>query len=226
MDQNYVQINRAGANLEAGGLTLPLQQAGFNVLIFNYRGAWGSGGKYNLKGKSEDVQAALEFLISNSETYKIDPTRISVVGHSAGGYSAILAGIEDSTLLCTVGVAPGGRFYSSLPPLSPEEESELDTAVRGFGGYTRRDQYYERLDRKDLVNMMSGLSGRPFMIIELTQDTVVPKEVITGYVDAARSAGATPFSHVEIESDHRFQVAGSRDALAKVVIGWLSENCN
>lgn len=215
----------AGATSGAGGLTLPLQSAGFNALIFNYRGAWGSGGKYSIKGRNEDVHAALAFLVSNSEKYKIDPTRISVVGHSFGGYNAIQAGIEDSTLLCTIGIAPLGRRSSSPSP-SPEQELELDNAIRGLGGYTARDFRNQRLDIVDLRILMKGLSGRPLMIIELTQDTVIPKEVVLSYADAARSAGAAPFSYVEIDSDHNLRVDGSREELAKVVVGWLSENCN
>ena len=54
----------AGAISGAGGLTLPLQSAGFNALIFNYRGAWGSGGKYSIKGRNEDVHAASSVRLS------------------------------------------------------------------------------------------------------------------------------------------------------------------
>src|SRR5437667_7165468 len=37
-------------------LAQPLQRAGFNVLAFNFRGAWGSGGSYGMIARIEDVK--------------------------------------------------------------------------------------------------------------------------------------------------------------------------
>ena len=93
------------------------------ALVFIHGGAW-SGGKrqdyyvythhfaslgyvtatvsYRLSGEApfpaavEDVKCALRYLRSHAEKYGIDPDRMAVVGGSAGGHLAMMAGYADA----------------------------------------------------------------------------------------------------------------------------------
>ena len=69
-----------------------MRRAGFNVLFFHYRGAWGSEGDYLISRQPEDVAAAIGFLRENAVRYRIDVNAISLLGHSLGGYAALAAG--------------------------------------------------------------------------------------------------------------------------------------
>ncbi len=50
-----------------GDLAQTIRRAGWNVLIFHYRGAWGSGGTFSFSNCVEDVRAALEYLRAAGE---------------------------------------------------------------------------------------------------------------------------------------------------------------
>ncbi|MGB9886057.1 MAG: alpha/beta hydrolase fold domain-containing protein [Moorellales bacterium] len=67
---------------------LDIAEAGYVVASIEYRVTPQS----TFPAPLEDVKAAIRFLRANAEMYGIDPDRIAVMGMSAGGYLAALAG--------------------------------------------------------------------------------------------------------------------------------------
>src|SRR5207247_5808074 len=67
-------------------LAQAVRRAGFNALVFHYRGAWGSPGTYSYSHVLEDVTAALTWLRDPTtvDSMRIDPKRLILVGHSLG----------------------------------------------------------------------------------------------------------------------------------------------
>ena len=64
-------------------------QAGYVIVSIDYRLA----PETKLKGIIEDVQDAFKWVREKGpDLYKIDPKRVAVVGHSAGGYLTLMAG--------------------------------------------------------------------------------------------------------------------------------------
>jgi fermentation-respiration switch protein FrsA (DUF1100 family) len=63
-----------------------LPAAGFNLLVFDYRGYGKSAGRPQRAGVYEDSCAALSYLRSRDD---IDPTRLLVLGQSLGGAQAL-----------------------------------------------------------------------------------------------------------------------------------------
>ena len=66
-------------------LAATLRDRGWNALVFHYRGCWGSAGRYDLRTIPRDVTAAVGYLAGCAA---VDPGRITVVGHSLGGWAA------------------------------------------------------------------------------------------------------------------------------------------
>ena len=70
-----------------------LTNAGFHVLLFDYRGYGRSGeGKMNRKNLSIDTRAALDYLMNRDD---VDPDRVGVFGVSLGGPFALDATINE-----------------------------------------------------------------------------------------------------------------------------------
>lgn len=94
-------------------LAQAVRRAGWNVLTFTYRGAWGSEGTFSIQHAVEDAQAALAFLRSPQAglDYPIDTRRIVVAGHSMGGYMAAHVGALDA--------ACEGRRPAAAAPAAP-----------------------------------------------------------------------------------------------------------
>src|SRR2546428_1374914 len=70
-------------------LAQAVRRAGFNALVFYYRGAWGSPGIYSYSHVLEDVTAVLIRLPAPpaAESVGLDPGPPGLVGHSVGGVS-------------------------------------------------------------------------------------------------------------------------------------------
>jgi pimeloyl-ACP methyl ester carboxylesterase len=79
-----------------------LRRAGYATLYFNYRGSWSSGGTFSRSHAIEDVNAALRFVRSPlaAERYQVDSARVALVGHSMGGWLALLAAARDPRIGC------------------------------------------------------------------------------------------------------------------------------
>ena len=70
-----------------GDLAQSIRRAGWNVLLFHYRGTWGDQGKFSFSSAIEDTAAALRFLRdpATAKRYRIDTNRLVLIGHSFGG---------------------------------------------------------------------------------------------------------------------------------------------
>ena len=64
---------------------------GWNVIYFNYRGAWGSQGKFSFKNCVEDVTNVVAFCNKYQDSLKIDTANIVLFGHSMGGWVCLKA---------------------------------------------------------------------------------------------------------------------------------------
>ena len=227
-------LGRTGGVLD---LAVPLQRAGFTVVVFNFSGAWGSSGTYGLAQRIADVKAAMEFLRTSAARMKVDLPKISLVGHSAGGFNALLASVEEPDVQCTVGIAPANFGAIVADPLKKATDaatagtgapSGLDEPSPGLSGYTNRDFLREIVTnqpRFEVAARMGPLKGRPLLIVQAKQDATVLAAHVAQYVTAARAVGAAPFDHVEIDADHNFTPDVSRKELADVVVGWMAKHC-
>ena len=59
---------------------------GWNVIYFDYRGSWGSQGKFSFKNCVEDVVNVVSFCNKYQDSLKIDTSNIVFFGHSMGGW--------------------------------------------------------------------------------------------------------------------------------------------
>ena len=103
-----------------------LNEAGYVVLVFDYKG-WGDseGPRSRLAPYSRvaDVQAALTFLGTRPD---VDPTRLGIYGTSYGGATVVWVAAIDERVKCTVsvvGIGHGGRWMRSVR--RPDEWHDL-----------------------------------------------------------------------------------------------------
>lgn len=87
-------------------LAQSMRRAGYNVLFFHYRGAWGSEGEFSFTHVVEDVGSATNYLRENANDIRVDPNRILIIGHSMGGFAALQGSALDKNVKCVAGIAP------------------------------------------------------------------------------------------------------------------------
>jgi dipeptidyl aminopeptidase/acylaminoacyl peptidase len=103
-----------------------LNDAGYVVLTFDYKG-WGASGGPRSRlapyGRVADVQAALTYLGLQSQ---VDPDRLGIYGTSYGGATVVWVGAIDPRVKCVVsvvGIGDGRRWMRSVR--RPDEWHDL-----------------------------------------------------------------------------------------------------
>lgn len=88
-------------------LAQAVRRAGYDAVYFDYRGSWGTGGDFSFQHSLEDVAAALAWVHApeNAAKYHLDPDRIALVGHSMGGWLALMASEREPTNTCVAALA-------------------------------------------------------------------------------------------------------------------------
>lgn len=64
---------------------------GWNVIYFDYRGSWGSQGRFAFKNCVEDVVNVVAFCKKYQDSLKIDTSNMVLFGHSMGGWICLKA---------------------------------------------------------------------------------------------------------------------------------------
>jgi pimeloyl-ACP methyl ester carboxylesterase len=200
-------------------LAQAMRRAGWDVLTFTYRGAWGSPGDFSIAHSMEDTQAALDFARSaDGAKLGIDPRHIVLAGHSMGGATALMTashnkGLDGLVLMDAANVAdeagiPRERLVAGL--------DDFGNALHGASPESVADEMLTQGKRWDSVEAASRLAGLPVLSVTARYSFAPQNRPVTA---ALRRAGAR-VTAIEMNSDHPF--ADHRIALAQAVIGWLN----
>jgi pimeloyl-ACP methyl ester carboxylesterase len=211
-----------------------LRRAGFNVLFFHYRGAWGAEGVYSFSHVVEDVAAVIAWLRvpQNAHKFRVDPARISTLGHSLGGYASLAAGSADSKLVCVGAMAAAnlGVMAAGIKAGDPAMLAFVDYAdtlfmLRGFNGETLRGELQSTPMRNlDTSGFGPGLRGKSVLLVAGSEDRVTPPALMfTPVVSAYLKQPGIDLHHFQIAGDHSF--SRSRLHLTRLVLDWLRAEC-
>jgi pimeloyl-ACP methyl ester carboxylesterase len=209
-------------------LAQDLRTEGFNVFFFHYRGAWGSEGIYSLANIIEDVGAAADYLRTNTQTYRTDPDKLILVGHSMGGFAALQAAARDDRIRCTAGIAP-----ANIGPIAERFEADPDAAA-GFSAYTDSLQMLSGLTGENaMAEIMANreaydtrlladrLAGKSVLLIAADHDSAVPPDVVhVPLVEAYEAEPGIDLTAMVLSGDHSF--SWSRQRLIDEVTRWAN----
>jgi uncharacterized protein len=195
-------------------LAAALRDRGWNALMFHYRGCWGSAGRYDLGTIPRDVTAAVDFLAACPA---VDADRIAVLGHSMGGWAAIVTAAVEPRLRAVAVYGAAARLGASLR-LSRDQVEEEFTRFLAVTPEEFAAQIGEVARRLRALDAVTAIGPRPLLVVHGTQDRWVP---VAHARELAARAGPR-CRYVEVEgADHAF--SWHRAELADLIVGWLSE---
>jgi uncharacterized protein len=217
-------------------LAQAVRRAGYDAIYIDYRGTWGSAGRFSYSHALEDVEVALSWARSPAiaEKYHFDSTRITLVGHSFGGWLSLMSGARQPADVCVAAFAAenAGWDGARFPDHPDERDDELDyfRASSGDGAPIRataedvQNEIIEHAATWNYLTLANALKGHTLLLASTTRDT--PDEDIAMHsqlADAVRSAGGTHVRNLTFDDDHPF--SSHRIALAEALVQWLRRDC-
>ena len=171
------------ANDQRSGLSLvqPLHAAGYNVLLFSYRGFGQSDGNplgfsYGAR-ESLDVDAAVSYLHDVQDA----PT-IGAIGHSAGAAAIILSAARNPQLSAIVAASP----YNSVEEIwNTNRPKAMPTLVFDF--MMKTSELRKGFERGQVrpVDVISQIAPRPILIIHGMKDQRITEKQALALVNQA-----------------------------------------
>jgi pimeloyl-ACP methyl ester carboxylesterase len=162
---------------------------GWNVIYFDYRGSWGSPGKFSFRHCVDDVVHVVDFCKKYQDSLRIDTSKIVLFGHSMGGFVCLKALQE----------LPGVRkgFALSTWDILHHPDTEiryfvLNASVKEIFGPVLTDRAYF-----DLAANAPALAGKQILML----DEHNGNKTIAG---AIRSANKSWFDYEVWPTDHPF----------------------
>lgn len=155
---------------------LPARQ--FNVFLLDYRGYGASGGAPTLGGVQEDVDAALQTLLSRPD---VDPDRIVVFGQSLGGAIAIY-NVAHSSYRQHIKALVAESAFASYRQITREKLASfwLTWPFQWPLSWTVPDDYSPS-------EAVAKISPIPLLIIHGDQDPIVPVQHARQLYERARA---------------------------------------
>ncbi|WP_052125992.1 alpha/beta hydrolase family protein [Ureibacillus massiliensis] len=209
-----------------------LQMLGWNVLVINYRGSWGSEGNYSFANALEDVQTTLNYIQDEaiSIANRIDVNRIALVGHSFGGFLALKTASLNPSIKIAAYLS-GANFPLFLKIMEEDPASEkrilnmLDESsyfLKGATGESLMNEIKEHEKEWNTFLFAPTLTNKKLLITAVTEDEELPKEQFHDPFIPILDQAQISYETVVFDTDHNY--TNKRKELTATLQEWLLRN--
>lgn len=206
------------------------RRAGWNVLVFHYRGSWGSQGSFSFTHVLEDVLSAVTFLRSKNicELYRVNPQEIVLIGHSMGGFAALMTAVNDSGIHAAASIAGFNIGYFVQNTVTDDHVGEgvthfFEERLPPLQGASAKKLIQEAISNAELWNLLNyteQLSDHSLLLIGGSRDETAPIQTHhQPLVQALQNVRAQNLTHIILDADHSF--SDKRVTLARTILSWL-----
>jgi alpha-L-fucosidase 2 len=163
----------------------PLAEANFTWFTINYRLA----PEHRFPACADDVVTAIRWVKDHAKEYKVDPTRIAIIGESAGGHLVSYVGVKSGRDLGLAAVVP---FYAPHDLESQvKSRNALGESMQALLGLTEmNDEAVKRL-REASPSTYIQANTPPFLLIHGDKDAQVPYAQSPNFQAKMKAAGNT-----------------------------------
>jgi len=207
-----------------------LRRAGWNVVFFHYRGAWGSEGEFLFSNCVEDVSSIIKYIkMEEPQTkYRIDINEIVLIGHSMGGAAALLAGAKNDDVKGIISIAGANMSLLAYEVQDDESRRGIRMMLEGMLPLqmTSGERFISDLEKNqedmNTFNHVADLAGKSLLLIGGNRDNAVKIDIhIKPLADALHEINAPDLTYQVIDTDHAF--SNKRITLIRNILVWLRE---
>jgi pimeloyl-ACP methyl ester carboxylesterase len=202
-------------------LAQAIRRAGWNAVTFNYRGSWGSPGSFRFAQNPQDADAVLAYLAdpANAKALGVDPRKLVIVGHSMGGWVAVITAAHHPELagLATFSAADMSTIGAAPQAVRVKVMEENMEALAGITAESMAADAAEAAEGRSFAKAAAGLVKTPYLA--MTSDDGLARDT-DALVEAIRAAGGTKVAAAHVAADHSW--SDHRIALEAIVINWLA----
>lgn len=198
-------------------LAQAIRRAGWTVVAPNYRGSWGSPGKFSFKGNLDDAKAVLAYLRGpEGAKLGVDAKSIVLMGHSMGGWVTAVTAGRDPDLAGAVLISAADMSAEAKAPLAErlkgaeENHETLNASVRRIA-----DEWATLTPDLGFAAAAPGLAKHPLLI--LTSNDGLKPSADKLLMDVKGRGGRVAVVH--IATDHGYSDARIR--LESAIVEWL-----
>jgi uncharacterized protein len=212
-------------------LAQDIRRAGWDVLYFNYRGSWGTPGDFSFAHVIEDTAAAVAYLRQPEIAAKLrlDPARIVLIGHSMGGFAAVLGAAGDPSIRAA-GMISAADMAGRIP--APAQGSSQEVVVKQVAASLAREGMAplagctpEGLAQEliahpgwSFASQVDALKGRTYLVVT-SDDGLAPGN--DALVEGLRKKATARITTVHLATDHAY--SDQRLELSHAVLKWLKQ---
>lgn len=149
----------------------PLSQAGFAWFTINYR----MHPQFKFPAPIEDIEAAIRFVKAHAKEYKVDLSRVVLMGESAGGALVSFVGVQNKSAIKLAAVVPFYGVHDWQQRAEEEAAGKVGPSIwREFFSVPAGNSP-EAIKRMKEVSAASYIKKGlpPFLLIHGTEDTQV-----------------------------------------------------
>jgi len=196
--------------LAPGSIFGALTAAGFACASIDYRLAPAA----HFPEPTDDVRAALDFLVERAPRYGYDAERLGVWGESAGGLLALMAGLTMPGVRAVVAWYPVTDFLAfPVDPAELEHESPLF-------GVPRKDMFEAAAEASPVTHVTEG--APPTLLVHGDVDEEVPVSQSLRMHELLLDVGADSTLRLVPGADHCFRGYSDVPGLLKESVDYLS----
>ena len=153
-----------------------MQSIGWNAIYFDYRGSWGSPGKFSFAHCVEDVINVVKFCNQYQDSLRIDTSNIVLFGHSMGGWVCL-------------------KSIQAIPQIK-----------KGFAlsTWNIHDDYKRVLNKKELADLEGNpQAATKYFVLNASLDEIFGPVLKTpDYFDLAKDAGRLADKQLVMLDEH------------------------
>ena len=192
---------------------------GWNVIYFDYRGSWGSGGQFSFANCVQDIVNVVAFCKKYTDSLRVDTSNIVLFGHSMGGWVCLkslaqLPGIKKGFALSTWDI------YGDFKDVKTEQQM-MERARQGGNYFVLNTPLQELF--KPVVDHPS------FYKIQNDTTALASKQIImldehhgnSELADTLRRSNRNYFNYEVWQTDHPF--TNKRISLINKVLAFLDK---